>query len=794
MLYPDNIDQKLGFTEIRRLLKEQCLSEMGAGLVDKIQFITRADLLEKLLGQTVEFKEILTGDDPFPVSNYLDIRPYLDKIKPENAFLTEEEAHRTGLFLKTVFQVIRYFRDRQGSYPNLQSLFEDLQADETVLHLIYDLLDDKGQVRADASPLLEELLHKIRQAEQESRRRLDHIFRQAVKDGWIADGNLTVREGRLVIPLLAEYKRKIKGFIHDQSATGQTVFIEPAEVFDLNNKIRDLQFEKQRELVRILTALSARIRPYIPLLSEYLRLLTRIDFIRAKARLAMLMEWEMPRLVKAPVCRLVRARHPLLEISHKETGQEVVPLDVTIGDEHRVVVVSGPNAGGKSVCLKTVGLLQLMFQSGLLIPASEFSEMGVFGKILADIGDDQSIESDLSTYSAHLSKMKEFVFQAGEDTLILIDEFGTGTDPQFGGPMAEAVLETINAKKAKGVVTTHYSNLKLFAGNTPGLVNASMLFDNRGLRPLYRLETGKPGSSYAFEIARKIGLPENVLKAAREKAGAEQHHLDRLLIELEREKKQALDTRLELQARQQKLEALLKENDELKSYYEQHRKSLLKEAREEARQVILSANRLVENTIREIRETGAEKESTKKARARLQEARGKLSAVEKPSSRSAAGPIPVGETEKIAPGTWVKLKDSELEGEVLSLSKDQAVVATGDIRTVVKLNRLQKVKRKKVKNGSGSSAGLWQNREIARFSPEIDVRGMRGDEALAEIEQVIDRALMLNVNKLKLIHGKGDGILRKLIRDYLKKYDQVTALEDEHPDRGGDGVTYVYLE
>lgn len=796
MLYPRNIAEKLGFTEIKELLKSYCLSSMGTGLADKMQLITSFPLLQRLLLQTSELKHILKDDAPFPSADYLDIQPYLHKIKPENAFLAEEEAFHLMLVLKTVFQVIRYFEEREDRYPALRLLLDDVKIEKELPAIIGRVLDEKGQIRPGASPAYGDILQQIHKTELESRKKLDNIFRHAINEGWIADGNLTVRQGRMVLPVMAEFKRKIKGFVQDESAMGQTVFIEPAEVFELNNRVRDLEFEKRREITRILLELTGQLQSYTPVLEIYRRLLARIDFIRAKALLAIRLDAALPKLSDRPFMRLVNARHPLLWLSHRESGLEVVPLTINIEEEERIVVLSGPNAGGKSVCLKTVGLLQLMLQSGMLVPVSEFSEMGIFHKILADIGDDQSIESDLSTYSAHLSKMKEFISQADEHTLVLIDEFGTGTDPQFGGPLAEAVLEELNQRRVRGVITTHYSNLKLFAGNTPGLLNASMLFDNRKLRPLYQLEMGKPGSSYAFEIARKIGLPEPVLKTAREKAGAGQNKLDRLLIELEREKKTLLDQRREIRQKEEQLNRMVSENTALKQHFEENRKKLLREAKEEARDIISSANKLVENTIRQIKQSEADKEQTREARLKLKEAGVELNKKEETGkqAKTAGSKLKAGDKAKIEPGSWVKLPGGDTTGEVISVSKGNAVIAMGNLRTVAKLALLEKVSPKKEKQGrSSASYAVYQQSENAKFNHEADLRGMRGEEALAELEKILDRAFMLGVGKLRIVHGKGDGILRKLIRNYLQGFSQVTKIEDEHPDRGGDGVTYVYI-
>ncbi|MES2378818.1 MAG: endonuclease MutS2 [Bacteroidota bacterium] len=786
MLYPENSIDKLGFTEVKELIKAHCLSIMGQQMVAKIQVMSNYDNISKFLSQAHEFKNILQNDAALPIQHFFDIKALANKARLEGAFLTEEEFYQVLASLNTVFAVIAYFNEREGQYPNLEALFEHLPIEKAIIRKIEQVIDAKGKIKPNASRELADISTGIAKAEQEARRKIDQIFKSAAGNGWTADGSLTIRDGRLCIPLLAENKRKVKGFIHDESASGQTVYMEPEEVFTLNNKIRDLEFERRREIIKILTALTDELRPYVPLLLSYHSLLTKLDFVRAKALFAIDIEGELPQVVNEARLKLVNARHPLLFLNFKKEHKTVVPLNLQIDDRTRVVVVSGPNAGGKSVCMKTVGLLQLMVQAGLLIPADEASVVGVFKQFFVDIGDDQSIESDLSTYSAHLSKMKNFVENANAKSLILIDEFGTGTDPQFGGPIAEAVLESLNHKKVRGMVTTHYSNLKIFAGNTEGIENASMLFNNVEMKPLYMLEVGKPGSSYAFEIAQKIGLPQNVLNLAKNKISAGQKNVDTLLIGLEREKKEILDTRVKLEKQQRQVDALLTENEQLKSYLEENKKVLIREAKDEAKNIILNANKLVENTIAEIKSSNADKEKTKDLRENLN----------RELQKNTAKPV-VAKTatadEEIKVGDWVKLADSETTGQVIELIKDNVIIAIGDLRTVAKRKRVQKVSKsvvpKEVRRSMNSHTG-----DIASFSPEIDVRGMRTEDALGAIERLFDRALMMGFGNLKILHGKGDGILRKMIRQYLKKYDQVDRMEDEHMDRGGDGITYVYLK
>ncbi|MDB5022828.1 MAG: endonuclease MutS2 [Mucilaginibacter sp.] len=786
MLIPSNSIDKLGFTEIKELIKAHCLSVMGQQMVDRIQVMNNYDQIHKFLSQASEFKNILENDQALPIHHFFDIKSLADKARIEGVFLTEEEFFQVQASLSTVFAVIAYFNERQGQYPNLEALFEHLPIERSILKKIELVIDPKGKIKTNASRELSELTSGIAKAEQEARKKIDQIFKNASANGWAADGSLTVRDGRLCIPLLAENKRKVKGFIHDESASGQTVYMEPEEVFTLNNRIRDLEFERRREIVKILTALTDELRPYVPLLLSYHSLLTKLDFVRAKALFAIDIDAEMPAVVNEAKIKLYNARHPLLLLSFKAEKKSVVPLNISIDEDTRMVVVSGPNAGGKSVCMKTVGLLQMMAQAGLLIPASDTSIVGVFKQIFIDIGDDQSIESDLSTYSAHLSKMKNFVEMANGKTLVLIDEFGTGTDPQFGGPIAEAVLETLNHKKVKGVVTTHYSNLKVFASNTPGIENASMLFDNVEMRPLYVLEVGKPGSSYAFEIAQKIGLPQQVLNLAKTKIGTNQKKVDTLLVDLEREKKEIFDTRLKLDKQQKTVNDLLTENEKLKGYLEENKKALIRDARQEAKNIILNANKLVENTIADIKSSNADKEKTRQLRENLN------LELQKNTIKPEVVKVAVTEDE-LKPGDWVKLNDSETTGQVMEIAKDNVIIAIGDLRTVAKKNRVQKINKKEVPKEIRKSFNSQTN-DYASFSPEIDVRGRRGEEALYEIEKMLDRALMMGFNNLKIIHGKGDGILRKLIRGYLKKYDAVSRMEDEHADRGGDGITYVYLK
>lgn len=792
MIYPKNAVEKLGFTEIKELIKAKCISEAGKELVDKIQPQVKLDLIDRFLRQTNEFKNLIEHDAPLPVDHFYPLKHIAEKVKVEGAFLFEDEFYRVLLSLRTVYAIIRYFNDRAQQYPNLELLFEHLPIEKSILRNIEQVIDDRGKMKDNASRLLLDLTQQISKSEQEARKRLYVVYKQAQANGWTADGNLTIRDGRLCIPILAENKRKLKGLIHDESATGQTAYIEPEEVFHLNNKVRDLEFERRREVIRILTSLTTELRPHVPLLMAYHGLLTKLDFVRAKALFALDVDAQMPELSKAADISLVNARHPLLLLASRQEGHpSVVPLNLKIDETDRVLLVSGPNAGGKSVCMKTVGLLQLMFQSGLLIPCDPTSKVGVFKQFFADIGDDQSIDSDLSTYSAHLSKMKHFAQFADARTLVLIDEFGTGTDPQFGGPIAEAVLEVLNKKMIRGVLTTHYSNLKLFASHTAGIENASMLFDNEAMKPLYILQVGKPGSSYAFEIAQNIGLPKEVLHLAKQKIGVQQKKVDTLLVDLEREKKELFDTKRAINLREKEVLTQQSELNELKSYLEDNKRQLLKDAKEEARQIIKDANKLVENTISEIKTSQADKEKTKELRSGLQQASESLK--EKTHKEPKKQPVVNEIEEALMVGDWVRILDTGNEGQVMEIAKNNLILALGELRTVVKKNKVEKLRGKEKAKVAKRFKSVSSD-SVADFSPEVDVRGMRTEDALQKIELVLDRAVMIGYPSLKIIHGKGDGILRKFIRDYLRKYNHVSRFEDEHADRGGDGITYAYID
>jgi DNA mismatch repair protein MutS2 len=806
MLYPDSFEQKLGFDKIRDLLRQACMSPLGQSYVDKIRFSDNFQLIDKMLRQVAEFKTIVQYEPEFPSSNFLDIRPQLSKVRIEGMMLTEEEFFELKLTLRTIQLCLRFLADKEKEvYPYLNELADSITVDKKLTEAIERVIDDRGHVRDSASPELANIRRRIISEQAGLRKKLDSIMRNARQQGWMPDDiSLTIRNGRVVIPISAEHKRKLKGFIHDESATGQTVFIEPAEVFDTNNEIREMEYEERREVARILRELTALLRPYLPELQRATTFLGLIDFIRAKARFALQIDAGMPKMVNQPLVDWLQARHPLLHLSFQKQGKKVVPLNLLLDPGQRILIISGPNAGGKSVALKTIGLLQYMIQSGLLIPVIEGSTAGIFQNLFIDIGDEQSLENDLSTYSSHLTSMKAFVTLANRKTLFLIDEFGTGTEPGLGGAIAEAILEELTKSGAYGVINTHYTNLKLFADKTTGLVNGAMRFDGEHLEPLYELEIGRPGSSFAFEIASKIGLPKTVIDRAKEKLGSQQVNLEKLLKELDIEKRVFAEKNMEVGINQRKLAQQLAETNALKTRLDNDQKRLLNEAKQKAKALVAEANQRIENTIREIKENKAERDMTRLVRQELEQFDKKelkpevlVEDVSKNQAKAESEEF-LPETGAIAVGSFVQIKGQSTIGEVLAMRGKDAEIRIGDLKSNVKLNRLEKVSRKVYREAVGETArpkmqGIDLNEKMMNFSFNLDIRGQRGEEAMVELDNFINNGLMLGYSELRIVHGKGDGILRTLVRNHLRTFPQVVSMQDEHADRGGAGVTVVKL-
>jgi DNA mismatch repair protein MutS2 len=793
--YPQSIELKLEFNQIKELVAKKCISTLGQQYIDKIKFNNRHDIIEKMLWQVKDFKNLLETDLPFPNEHFHDVFPYFRKAKIEGMWLLEEELHKLKLTIQSFLQIAKYFRDRPEKYQYLHALLEGLLYNDLIVRRIERILDNEGVMKPNASPELAKISAKITEKEKEVRRRIQSIYDKGAKNNHIAeDLEITIRDGRLVLPVLAEFKRSIPGFVHDESNTGQTVYIEPTECFEMNNIIRELQIAYRRERERILLEITDQIRPEIPELEKNVQRMGLFDFIRAKALFAMDLDADLPAISKQPNMVLRNAFHPLLKLNHQKSKLSIVPLNIELNAENRIAVISGPNAGGKSVCLKTVGLLQFMFQSGFLVPASPDSEMCVFKDIMVDIGDEQSIENDLSTYSSHLLRMKYFTDFADGKTLFLIDEFGMGTDPQFGGPLAEAILNHINRKNSFGVVTTHFSNLKNFANNTKGLINASMLFDNDKLQPLYQLEMGKPGSSYAFEIATKTGLAQSIINYAKDRVGVKQKRVDDLLIEVEKEQKQVVDLRQRFAEKEAKANALLEKYTALKDEIEVNKKLLIKQAKQEALAIVSEANSKIEATIREIKQNQADTETQRKARTEIKETIQELKNFAKQEIIKEEKQVPKPINGDINIGSSVMVIGQQSIGEVLEINKTKAVVAFGNLHTTVDLKKLQVVAKSAEKELKKMSEGVNLNDKMKDFSPELNIIGTRGDEAMRRLDLFIDDAYLLGVKQVRIVHGKGYGILRTLVRDSLNRNPLVSSVQNEQLDFGGDGASIVMMK
>lgn len=800
MLYPKNIEQKLGFNTIRELVSERCISDLGREFVDKIRFSDNHILVKKLIGQTAEFKLVLQLHGAFPEQNYLDVNEALQSAQTEGAYLSEELFFDIKLSLNTILQIQQFFDSKETQFPLLVELVNNAISEELdlaeIISEIDGIIDERGIVRDNASKELFQIRKRIASEQSSVRRTLERIYKMAKNSGWIGeDMTLTVRNGRLVIPLLAEHKRKMKGFVHDESATGKMAFVEPSEVLEANNEIRDLEIKERREIIRILRELTANIRPFLPELRKAYFLLGLTDFIRAKARLAMDLDATAPLLVNECVIDWTFAKHPILFLAHEKLGKPTIPLSVILDDENRILIVSGPNAGGKSVMLKTIGLVQYMAQCGFLVPVSPDSKLGIFKNIFIDIGDEQSIENDLSTYSSHLTNMNFFLSNANKHTLFLIDEFGTGTEPNLGGAIAETLLENFVKSMAKGVINTHYTNLKIFADKNKGLQNGAMKFDGEHLEPLYILEMGKPGSSFALEVASKIGLPDFITKRAKKKLGSQQVDFEKMLKELEIEKKVFSEKNSELISQNALLKQKMEQYTGLKEYLDSEQKRILNGAKAEAKKLLADSNKAIETAIRDIKENKADKEKTKTIRKELEILKDEVLKEELPVK-----PKEVWLTEKgdIQIGSFVKVKGQETIGEVISIKGKDFEVAIGQLRTKIKANRLEKVTKKAYKEATKESprarlTGIDMNEKMANFSFNLDIRGKRMEEAMQELDNLMDDAIMLGYNELRIVHGKGDGILRNLVRNHLKEYKQVKGFKDEHADRGGYGVSLVSL-
>lgn len=848
MIYPKNFETKIGFDEIRTLLKAQCLSTLGKEKVDEMAFSDDAQTINEWLEQIREFRRIQQEAETFPLNYFFDVRESIARIRLENTHLEENELFDLRRSLETIMQIVNFLNKNGGDeenpeypYPALHRLAENVLTFPAMIRRIDSILDKFGKIKDSATMTLAGIRHEIAQTEGSISRTLYTILHAAQRDGLVdKDVAPTMRDGRLVIPVAPGLKRRIKGIVHDESATGKTVFIEPTEVVEANNKVRELEAAERREIIRILTVFSDEVRPHVQEILDSYLFLAQIDLIRAKAELAQEMQAFEPQVKPEPYIDWIRAIHPLLQRSLSKQDKKAIPLDIILTKEKRLLIISGPNAGGKSVCLKTVGLLQYMLQCGLSVPLGDRSTVGVFHHIMIDIGDEQSIADDLSTYSSHLLNMKNMMKQSDSRTLLLIDEFGGGTEPTIGGAIAEAVLKQFWQKQAFGVITTHYQNLKHFAEDHEGVVNGAMLYDRHQMQALFQLAIGQPGSSFAIEIARKTGIPEEVIKDASDIVGSDYIQSDKYLQDIVRDKRYWEGKRQTIHQHEKSLEGHIQRYETNLEEIERERKAILRRAQQQAEELLVEANRKIENTIREIKEAQAEKERTRLVREELQQFREqvvnddtrglmseedfakKLRQMEERKARkekrknekaqkeeraaahlSAVAKAP-SEPHTITIGSTVRMKGLNTIGKVENISGKQATVVFGEVRTKVKLEQLEyaeKPKEEKKKNDHSdlaiqttriTSATIEDRKH--NFHQDIDVRGMRGDEAIDAVMHFIDDAILVGMSRVRILHGTGSGILRQLIRQYLHTVPNVKSAKDEHVQFGGSGITVVDLD
>ena len=826
MIYPTNFEQRIGFDRIREQVMALCSMQSAREVIASESFSASQREIEQRLILADEMRLVISMESGADIGEQDDIAAIVDKIGVEGSYITTEEAATLLRAIRSAASIVGFVLSRRdGMYPNLRRITQGVGTYPELQRAIERVIDDKGEVRSSASPELADIRRAIKEHEGQVAKRLQQVLQRAKASGIVeADAMLSIRDGHAVIPVSAANKRKIAGFIHDESATGRTFYVEPVEVVELNNELKELEYEEKREIVRILTELTATLRLDVEGLARIEEYLTRIDSLRAKARWALDNGAVKPIISTEGRLQLRKARHPLLQQTLRSQGKEIVPLDMELNREQRILVISGPNAGGKSVCLKTTGILQYMVQCGFLVPVLENSEFPLFKSLMIDIGDQQSLENDLSTYSSHLVNMKAMLAEASEHTLILIDEFGSGTEPTIGGAISESILEHFVERKAYGVITTHYANIKYFASRNEGVANGAMAFDVKNIQPLFSLEMGKPGSSFAIEVARKIGLPESIVRKAMDKAGEDHINLEKQLREIARDKRYWAEKRDRIRMTDRKVEQLEQTYSDRLQGIKDERKEILERARKEAEELIANANRTIENTIRTIRESQAEKELTRLARKELVEfaegvdsgnkehderieremerlARRRERREKRAEEREKQGGVVELKPQEVKPvkievGSKVKLEGQDIPGVVQTIKGNKAQVAFGQMMIMVELKRLKAVSSAEYKQATRPTTARTvvsvdiRERKL-NFRDTIDVRGMRAVEALEAVEDLVDDALMVGVSTVTILHGKGTGALKEEIRRYLRTVKDVATIADDHADRGGAGITIV---
>ena len=811
------IEDKLGFTKIRELLAAECTNPLAVRMVGEMKFSSNYDRVVRELQQTEEFRQILVLDNSFPSQDFFDLTDELVRLRVGNTVIEQAALFDLKCSLHTINECLRFLlRDDPVRYPLLHDLAKRVELDPAITKAIAKIIDDKGEIFDNASPQLQDIRRQITRKRNEVDVQINRSLAHAKREGWAPDGaEVTIRNGRMVIPMLDTHRRKIKGLIHDESATRQTAYLEPNEVVELNNDLRELEFAEQHEIHNILLRFTDLLRSHIDQLVNAYWFLARMDFIRAKARLALTLRCGRPIVDSITKINWLDARHPLLYLNRKD---EVVPFNINLDDDTHILIVSGPNAGGKSVCLKAVGLIQYMLQCGMLVPCRETSEFGIFDQIFIDIGDQQSIDNDLSTYTSHLQNMKQLLETADANTLFLLDELGGGTEPRSGSAIAQALLQELHRRHAFGVVTTHLADLKLMADQCPGICNGAMLFDTVQMRPLYRLSIGHPGSSFAFEIAQNIGFPAEVLKAASEKVGGEMLNFEHQLQQMELDKQELARRQAEVEVADSFLAEVTDKYQRLNRSLEEKKYDILSAARKEAQQILADANRTVEQTIAAIKEAKAEREPTIEARKQLKTEAERLALSQERHNdemsrlkQQQAAEEPVASTSKavdshddnapIVVGGIVRIDGQDTFAQVVEIKGKKAVVESNSMRMTIPLDRLSGTKKKgipvdKLSRQNSRFQSIYDdiNEKRKTFNPTIDLRGQRGDEAMENLQRFLDDAQLLSEKELRILHGKGYGILKQMIREYLQGNRDVQSFRSEKLELGGDGITVVKLK
>lgn len=825
MVYPDTFEDKIGFSQVRQKVIDLCVTPLGRELASSMHASSDFPEVRAMQQDVVEFADIILHHSDFPELAAVDIRNAIIKGRIPGSFLDVPEWLDVRRMLASVRQIEVFFEKKPPEIlPVTRGKSKQLKTFPFIQEKLDRIFNKIGQVRDQASPDLKCIRQEMVHLQASIGRRMDTVLQQARSEGWIEkDVQPSIRDGRLVIPIPVSHKRRIKGLIHDESATGRTAYVEPLELVEMNNELRELEMAEQREIVRVLIELTNQLRPYFPEMENWNSVIAGFDLTRAKAKISIRWEGNQVLLHEDPLIDWEQSRHPLLDLVFRSEQKKVVPQNIHLDNKQRIMLISGPNAGGKSVCLKAAGLIQYLIQCGFLVPVQEGSSSGIFDQFLLDIGDEQSIENDLSTYSSHLHHMKFFLKKAGARTLFMIDEFGAGTEPQLGGAIAESILSELAASGAYGVVTTHYSNLKHFAASADGVVNAAMRYDVQRMQPLFELETGKPGSSFAFEIARNIGLPDLVIQKASELVGDNHIQFDKHLREISRDKRYWENKRQKIRQSSKEIDELLAKYSEALAITEKERKKIIQETRLKSEEILSGINKKIEQSIREIRESQADKLRVKDIRETLEVLRDSVKTemdqtlakgaerLEKAEHENRQvrkkilceePPVPVKLNDPVAPwsiGSKIRLKDKEIFAEILETRGKSLLVAMGQMITTIPADQAEPVSESEFRKATGmksygtSFIGVDMDNRRLSFSPSLDVRGLRADEALRKVTEFIDEAVMVGSGELRILHGKGDGILRHMIRDYLSGVDVVNRYEDEDIRFGGTGITVVKL-